>query len=202
MRYLKKAKAYLYKLINKKHIKGPRYLYKDGEDYIRFSKNSKIILNGNLLINSNRIGKNGRSSILQMDDDAIIECNGFSFSYGADIKVFNGGKLVLGKGSYINSDCKLRVHKEITIGEFCSISHDFTIMDSDAHEINGNKAKIPIKIGNHVLIGTRVTILKGVNIGEGAVIAAGSIVTKDVPPHTLVGGIPAKVLKENVEWRQ
>ena len=59
----------------------------------------------------------------------------------------------------------------------------------------------PIKIGNHVWIGQRATVLKGVTIGDGAVIAAGSIVTRDVPPHSLVGGIPAKVLKENVEWK-
>lgn len=43
-------------------------------------------------------------------------------------------------------------------------------------------------------------ILKGVTIGDGAIIAAGSVVSKDVPPHTLVGGVPAKVIKENVEW--
>lgn len=58
----------------------------------------------------------------------------------------------------------------------------------------------PISIGDHVWIGLNATILKGVTIGEGSVIAAGSVVVKDVPAHTLVGGIPAKVLKENIEW--
>jgi len=53
-----------------------------------------------------------------------------------------------------------------------------------------------------VWIGTRVTILSGVTVGEGAVIAAGSVVTKDVPPYTVVGGNPAKVLKENIEWKR
>ena len=44
-------------------------------------------------------------------------------------------------------------------------------------------------------------ILKGVTIGDGAVIAAGAVVTHDVPPHTLVGGIPAKILRSNIEWK-
>ena len=53
----------------------------------------------------------------------------------------------------------------------------------------------------HVWIGTRVTILSGVNVGNGAVIAAGALVTKDVPAGALVGGIPAKIIKEKVEWQ-
>ena len=59
----------------------------------------------------------------------------------------------------------------------------------------------PIHIGNHVWIGTRATILKGVDIGEGAIIAAGAVVTHDVPPHSIVGGVPAKVIAENVKWK-
>lgn len=56
-------------------------------------------------------------------------------------------------------------------------------------------------MGNHVWIGTRVTLLPGVTVGDGAVIAAGAVVTKDVPAGALVGGVPAKVLKEHVEWK-
>ena len=73
-------------------------------------------------------------------------------------------------------------------------------MDSDAHALNGSRNTNPVHIGNHVWIGTRVTILNGVTIGDGAVIAAGALVTQDVPAGCLAGGIPAKVIKENVEW--
>ena len=59
----------------------------------------------------------------------------------------------------------------------------------------------PVFIGNHVWIGTNVTILKGVTIGDGAIIAAGSVVTKSVPSKCLAAGVPAKVIKENVEWK-
>ena len=58
----------------------------------------------------------------------------------------------------------------------------------------------PIHIGNHVWVGVRAIILKGVTIGDGAIIAAGSVVTRDVPANTLVGGVPAKIIKDNISW--
>lgn len=60
---------------------------------------------------------------------------------------------------------------------------------------------LPISIGDHVWIGARSTILKGVSIGDGAVVAAGSLVTRDVPPGALVGGSPARMVRPKVEWR-
>ncbi|MCQ2515275.1 MAG: hypothetical protein MJ094_00245 [Saccharofermentans sp.] len=76
-------------------------------------------------------------------------------------------------------------------------------MDSDAHKVIGNDNEArEISIGNHVWIGSRVTVLKGVSIGDGAIIAAGSVVTKDVPAHSMVAGCPARVVKEYVEWEK
>ena len=76
-------------------------------------------------------------------------------------------------------------------------------MDSDAHfiEYEGYEPTKPVIIEDDVWIGTRVTILKGVTVGKGAIIGACSVVTKDVPPHSIVVGNPAKVVKENVTWR-
>jgi acetyltransferase-like isoleucine patch superfamily enzyme len=63
-----------------------------------------------------------------------------------------------------------------------------------------NVAK-PIEIGSHVFIARHVSIMKGVKIGDGTIIAAGAIVTHDVPPHCLAGGVPAKVIRENILWK-
>lgn len=196
-----KVKKIIVKIIHRKYIEGRSDLLCDRYDYLKLGKNSKILLDGDLILNANRFGKNGRSSILRMDENSKLESNGFSFMYGADIILFKGAHLILGRDSFINSDCKIRCHNKIVIGEGCAISHDFTVMDSDAHELDGERKTKAVYIGNHVWIGTRVTILSGVNVGDGAVIAAGALVTKDVPEGALVGGVPAKILKDKVEWK-
>ena len=79
-------------------------------------------------------------------------------------------------------------------------------MDSDLHRIGGAGRNSPemdimeVVIGNHCWIGQNATILKGVTVGEGAIIAANSVVTDDVPEHALVAGVPARVIKEGVVW--
>ncbi len=184
-----------------KNINGTGKINAGRYDKTFFGENVSLQLDGQLTLNANSFTGNGRSSILRMDDNSTIVCHGnFKFMYGADIILFNGARLILGKNSFINSDCKIRCHESIKIGDDCAISHDFTVMDSDAHKLNGIVNKAPIVIGDRVWIGTRVTILNGVNVGDGAVIAAGSVVTRDVPSGALVGGVPARILKDNVEW--
>lgn len=198
----KTIKNKVYNILYQKHIcvnKGKLLLGKS--DYLKLHKTAQIYLDGNLSFGVNSMGKNGRSSILRMDEGTALHVNGgFNFMYGADVILFPNAKLVLGKNSFINSDCKIRCHKEITIGENCAISHDFTVMDSDAHYLNGDNHTAPVHIGNYVWIGTRVAVMSGVTIGDGAVVAAGSVVTKDVPAGCLVGGVPAKIIRENVTW--
>ncbi len=80
-----------------------------------------------------------------------------------------------------------------------------TIIDTDFHRIIDSTLKNniiceSINIGNHVWIGCNVTILKGVNIGDNSIIAAGSIVNKDVPKNCLAGGNPARIIKKDISW--
>ena len=76
------------------------------------------------------------------------------------------------------------------------------IRDYDGHTIDlpGYEIAKPIHIGEHVWIGNRAIILKGVTIGDGAIVAAGALVTGDVPAHTIVAGVPARIIKENINW--
>ena len=196
------CRSVLFRVVYNRIITGKGRIVIGWRDQFELSKTSKIILNDKLSCNDGRYHIPVRNSLVLLEDNATLESNGFSFYYGADVQVFKGAKLVLGKDSFINSDCKVRCHKEITIGDDCAISHDFIVMDSDAHELDGSRNTNPVHIGNHVWIGTRVTILNGVTVGDGAVIAAGSLVTKDVPAGALVGGVPAKVIKEKVEWKK
>jgi acetyltransferase-like isoleucine patch superfamily enzyme len=172
------------------------------KSYFILHKTAKIFLKGNLITNDNCIKYNGRSTIIRMDSNSELNVEGgFSIYYGGDIICFKNSILTLG-GGFCNSNVKIRCTNSISIGSNVAISHDVTIMDSDAHNIDydGYKMTKPVFIGNNVWIGSRTMILKGVRIGEGAIIAAGAIVTKDVPANSIAAGSPAKVIKENVNW--
>lgn len=90
--------------------------------------------------------------------------------------------------------------EKVEIGENCAISWDVTITDTDYHSINSNKSTSPVFIEDKVWIGCKSTILKGVRIGKGSVVAANSVVTKDVPPNCLVAGVPARIIQRDIQW--
>ena len=183
------------------------------ETVINIDRSAIVKLHGHLKTNANcKTRRYGRSTICWVEKDSTLEIgsNGKSFQlyYGCDIGVLKGGKLEL-KSGFCNADTKIRCKNHIIIGEGATISHNVTIEDFDGHQLyhvdeNGEKTPVPISapivIGDHVWIGAKATILKGVTIGDGAVIAAGSVVTRDVPAHSLCAGVPAKVIRENVVW--
>lgn len=188
----------------KKNIRrmGGRIISFYGSKFI-LDKTSKIELEGDLITNANCIKPNGRSTIIRLDKNATLKVrNKFSLYYDCDLIILEDGILELGSG-FFNSNVKIRCKSNIKIGENVVISHDVTIMDTDSHRIEyeGYQMTKPIIIGNNVWIGSRAMILKGVNIGDGAIISAGAIVTEDIPANCVVAGVPAKVIKENVKWR-
>lgn len=110
-----------------------------------------------------------------------------------------GKNTVVGERTFINAGCKFQDQGGIVIGDDCLIGHNATLCtinhDQDPDR-RGDMEFRPIRIENKVWLGANVTILPGVTIGEGAIVAAGAVVTKDVAARTIVGGVPAKVIKK------
>ena len=109
-----------------------------------------------------------------------------------------GKNITIGKEVFINSGCHFQDQGGIEIGDGALIGHN-VVLATINHDLNpkGNRKNhyAPIRIGAHVWIGSNATILPGVTIGDHAVVAAGAVVARDVPAMTVVGGVPAKVLK-------
>ena len=119
----------------------------------------------------------------------------------------NNCKVIIGKGTTINSADIMCMGREnqLKIGEECMLSSGIDIWNTDSHQITDMEGKAindskPVFIGNHVWVGKNVSILKGVNIGDNSVIGMGSIVTKDILPNTVNAGIPAKMIKNEINW--
>lgn len=192
--------SFIYHNKIEKHGKGKIVTYKGSK--LLLDKEANLIVDECLKINANCLKNNGRTTIIRMDKGSSFHVKGnFDIYYDGDIICFENAKLEVGSG-FCNSNVKIRCSKKITIGNDVAISHDVTIMDSDAHYIDYENYEIskPVYIEDNVWIGTRTTILKGVRIGKGSVVAAGSVVTKDVPPNSIVAGIPARVIKQNITW--
>lgn len=164
-------------------------------------RDASVTGDGSLHLGRRWNGRRYLQSEFILADRACLEVRGdFSFYTGCSVAINEGATLVLGSG-YINHRASLECYALITIGENVAIAKGVTIRDSDAHSINGGtEIAAPVAIGNHVWIGANAIVLKGVTIGDGAVVAAGAIVTRDVPPNTLVAGVPARVLKTAVSW--
>lgn len=109
-----------------------------------------------------------------------------------------GKNITIGKNVFINSGCHFQDQGGITIGEGSMIGHNVVLatINHDLESKNDRKNHYaPIRIGNHVWIASNAAVLPGVSIGDWAVVAAGAVVTKNVLPYTVVGGVPAKVIK-------
>lgn len=156
----------------------------------------------------------------------ILKLKRFKISYRTNINFYYGekefepkviirkgclltGNIKIGKYTILNERAELLGnHKsDIIIGKYCSIAPEVVIQSTN-HKIDGISTydfkeepitKGDIVIGNDVWIGRRAIILSGVKIGDGAVIGAGAVVTKDVEPYSIVGGVPAKEIKKRLD---
>lgn len=147
------------------------------------------------------------SAKISIDECSHIRGELLVFAYGGEIKI--------GKNTYVGAGVRIWSGESIHIGDNVLISHNVNIIDSNSHEIDhierantttkifneghpskkGNVQTSQIVIHDYAWINFNACILKGVTIGEGAIIAAGAVVTKDVPAFSLVAGNPAVLVK-------
>ena len=110
-----------------------------------------------------------------------------------------GKNIHVGKNVFINSGCRFQDQGGIFIGDGVLIGPNVVLATLN-HDINpqkrGDMYPAPIRIGNNVWIGAQATVLPGITIGDGAIVAAGAVVTKDVPANVIAGGVPAKIIKK------
>ncbi|MGF7074046.1 acyltransferase [Mucilaginibacter sp. 3215] len=199
-------KNLLVRLINLTNM--PHYIEQVKQDKKLKHINASITNNGGLFYHEAEVSNltNDKSKLI-IGKNTHCRAELFVYPYAR--------KLQIGSDCYIGKNTIIRAGDELIIGDNVLISHNVTIMDTDSHEIdNGERAASfkkltqyghPAKIGNvkikpvyihdHVWISYNCCILKGVTIGKGAIVAAGSVVTKDVEPFTMVAGNPAQFIK-------
>lgn len=123
-----------------------------------------------------------------LDRDMTIECR---------------GRLTIGDDTIFGHHCTIAVHELVTIGTDCLIAemvsirdhdHGFTRLDVPMRQ-QGARTR-PVRIGDDVWIGAKATVVSGVTIGDHAIVAAGAVVTSDVPAGAIVGGVPARVIRQ------
>ena len=146
----------------------------------------------------------GRNSMFFRRGARLVVYGYNEIGRGSLVWLLEEGQLILKGNSYTAGCTKIIAKEKIEIGKNCSIAWGVTITDHDFHTtyVKGvaQEETAPVKIEDGVWIGMNAIILKGVTIGEGSIVAAGAVVTRDVPAHSLVAGVPARIIKSDVEF--
>ena len=145
-----------------------------------------------------QIGRNGR-----------IELGRWSWlGHGTKIRCHEG-VVSIGAKTVLGQECTISAYQHVSIGRECVIADRVMLIDFDHGTVEVERPirlqgiyKRDVRVGHNVWIGYGACILRGVTVGDNAVIGANSVVTKDVPANAVVGGVPAKVLRMRVEPRE
>ena len=122
-----------------------------------------------------------------------------SFAFFPPFNTDYGKNITFGKNVFLNSGCKFQDQGGITIGDNVLIGHNVVLATLDHNTCVSKRAELfaaPIVIEDNVWIGANATVTSDVTIGKGSIVAAGAVVTKDVPKYSIIGGIPDKVIRE------
>jgi acetyltransferase-like isoleucine patch superfamily enzyme len=142
----------------------------------------------------------GRDVRLFLDPQATLilsdECE---VDDGTTIAVYGTGRIEFERGCFVGHRCTLAAHRSVVLGAGAFLAELVSVRDHDhvvgAAPSSGRFEIEPVTIGAGVWIGSKATVVRGSRIGQGSVVGANAVVRGDVPPHTLCGGIPARVIR-------
>ena len=162
-------------------------------------ENNAVIIEGPLV---------AHALIIHVGSGAMVRIGAGCYAGSLEIHAPRGGTITVGDGCAFNGHVRLLAHESagIAMGRGCLVASDVVIAASDMHSVlhrhtreRLNRAE-DVTIGDRVWIGFRSFVAKGASIGEGAIIGAQSVVTGSIPAHTAAAGLPARVLKHDVDW--
>lgn len=137
---------------------------------------------------------------LIMNDGRFVVGQAFraqAFQTPPEFGVAPGAELRLGDHVFVNKGVLLYARREVVVGDHCSFGDYACVWDTNFHEVAPGEGTTvaPVRIGRNVWVGRQAIVMPGVTIGDHAVVAAGAVVTKDVPARSVVAGVPARVVR-------
>jgi acetyltransferase-like isoleucine patch superfamily enzyme len=149
-----------------------------------------------------RIAARSAATEIRLAESAVMRCEGtVQLGPGVRITVGPRARLVIGDGTYVTCDSVIIAASSVSIGAGCAISWGVQILDTNFHKPLGDPTGAEaVTIEDRVWIASNVTILKGIRVGSGSIVAAGAVVTKNVPARSLVAGVPARIIRSDVDW--
>jgi acetyltransferase-like isoleucine patch superfamily enzyme len=171
---------------------------------IRVHRSASITLGSKSILAIGLAHDSLTGSVLRLRPRANLQVEGrVQIMRSCNIAVGYDAVLTIGADTFFNDGSSVTCSCSTTIGPRCAVSSGARILDTDVHKIlqdDGAHPYSPVLIGEDCWIGTNAIILKGAELGEGSVVAAGAVVTSKFPSRSLVAGVPARVVRRNVKW--
>lgn len=185
-------------------VKGRQLIIPNGRLLVQRDAGSSIVVRRDTSFSNSFVHGSNIESRIRFWQNSKLTLNGGTFGTGAYILLFEGAHLEIGDNCCINVNFSVTCGSHIKIGKNVFIGQNVSIRDTHGdHFVNtpGYKNTSPVEIGDHVWIASDAMIMPGVKIGPGSIVAARALVNKDVPPGTMVAGVPAKVIRTDVQFR-
>ena len=186
-------------------ISNNKYLLLYPNSILQISKKSNVIIDGILQYGEKRVKGSKLESRLLVEDDALLKTSGGVIAYGADIEVFKGARLELGKDITFNMQSTIICGDSIQIEDDVCFGRNVTVRDNNGGHFMSRrmyKDKRSVFIGQHAWLTEQVMVMPGAKIGVGVIVGARSTVSGKLPNFTLATGEPAVVVDENIYWKK